>query len=225
MEDNDLSTIIEASDQVKMLAGYIPSYFHQFRICIVGDAFVGKTSLLRRYYDNKFTEDYINTIGCDFKVVTMDISGKIVKLQIWDTAGQERFKAISINYLRAAQSFIFVFDLSNITSFNNLGNWIETAIKANPKFVSNILVGNKSDIINRAVDREKALEFARINNMLYIETSALNGIMVKEAIHYLAYELTCKCSEQINNQTDEKLELDIAGSKIPIEESKGKCCS
>lgn len=225
MEDECLNAIVESANHVTVLTGYIPSYVHQFRVCIVGDAYVGKTSLMRRYYDNKFSEDYINTIGCDFKVVTMDVSGKIVKLQIWDTAGQERFRAISINYFRSAQSFIFVFDLSCITSFNNLESWIEIATKTNPKFIKNILIGNKSDIITRAVDRAQALDFAKLHNMLYIETSAMNDTMVKEAFNYLAYELTSRSSDLLNNPPEEKLELEIDGNKVKTEESKGKCCS
>ena len=187
--------ILNECSKVSKVQGYIPKHDLQFRICLIGDSFVGKTSLLRRYYDRRYTEDYISTIGCDFKVVTLEVNNKIVKLQLWDTAGQERFKAISINYYRSAHAFMFVFDLGNKDSFLNLNNWINLAFSNNKSNFKNILIGNKSDVTNREVRSEEAIELAKMYNMVYIETSASSDIMVNEAFNYLASELSNNCND------------------------------
>jgi hypothetical protein len=95
---------------------------HQFRICLVGDSNVGKTSLLNRYCDDQFKVTQTNTIGVDFKVLALKFNDISIKLQIWDTAGQERFRSISVNYFKSAHGFIIVYDLTNRDSFNNLVN-------------------------------------------------------------------------------------------------------
>lgn len=196
----EFSDILKCSQSVIKVSGYIPNHSFQFRLCLVGDSFVGKTSLLKRYYDSKFSSDYVNTIGCDFKVVTLDVKGQIVKLQMWDTAGQERFKAISVNYFRSAQAFIFVFDLSKKDSFLNIENWAQIALSYNKNSTKSILIGNKCDLIEeRQVSFTEAIEFSKKYDMAYLETSALNDENVKEAFHYLAYVLTSSYSTSGSN--------------------------
>ena len=80
---------------------------------VVGDSGVGKTSLLVRYCDDSFQPDYLSTIGVDFKIKTLKIDEKIVKMQVWDTAGQERFRSISIAYYRNSHGCVAIYDISN----------------------------------------------------------------------------------------------------------------
>merc|ERR1719379_3281515 len=95
---------------------------HLFKLLLVGDSCVGKSSLLLRFIDNTFSEQFISTIGVDFKIKTIEIGGKVIKLQIWDTAGQERFRTITTSYFRGAQGILLVYDVSDRGSFDNIKN-------------------------------------------------------------------------------------------------------
>lgn len=125
-----------------------------FKLLIIGDAGVGKSSLLLRFADDSFTTAYINTIGVDFKIRTIEHQNKKIKLQIWDTAGQERFRTITSTYYRGTHGVIVVYDVTDKDSFDNVRRWM-TEIDNNcdtgnssGNSVNRILVGNKCDLIN-----------------------------------------------------------------------------
>ena len=99
-------------------------YDYLFKIVLVGDSGVGKSSLVLKYTDDVYNDNFISTIGVDFKIHTININGKQVKLQIWDTAGQERFKSITASYYKGAHCIIFVYDITDSQSFLNLKKWI-----------------------------------------------------------------------------------------------------
>merc|ERR1711966_349389 len=96
-----------------------PDYDYLFKLLLIGDSGVGKSCLLLRFADDKWTDSYISTIGVDFKIRTIELDGKTIKLQIWDTAGQERFRTISSTYYRGAHGIIVVYDITDNESFNN----------------------------------------------------------------------------------------------------------
>jgi small GTP-binding protein len=151
------------------------------KVLMVGDSGCGKTSLLARYADAYFNPTFISTIGIDFKVRTVERNGHKVRLQIWDTAGQERFNTITSSYYRGSHCIILVFSLTDHQSFKNLGKWtasVNTHVESSTYI---ILTGTKADDINhRCVSQEEIDEFAKKNNLLYIETSALTGTGVHE---------------------------------------------
>uniref|UniRef100_T1JP21 Ras-related protein Rab-35 n=1 Tax=Strigamia maritima TaxID=126957 RepID=T1JP21_STRMM len=155
-------------------------YDHLFKLLIIGDSGVGKSSLLLRFADNTFTGNYITTIGVDFKIRTIEVDGERVKLQIWDTAGQERFRTITSTYYRGTHGVIVVYDVTSGESFANVKRWLHE-IEQNCEVVNRILVGNKSDDPDRKVVlTEDAQRFADQMGILLFETSAKENINVEE---------------------------------------------
>ncbi|KAL4238220.1 Ras-related protein Rab-1A [Mactra antiquata] len=122
-----------------------------FKVLIIGDAGAGKSCLLLRYSDNVFSDSYISTIGVDFKIRTLEMDGKIVKLNMWDTAGQERFRTITQTFYRGAHGILLVFDLTDMESFQHLQQWYSDANKWCQTNVSKLLIGAKSDMTNKRV--------------------------------------------------------------------------
>lgn len=162
----------------------------QFRICIVGDSNVGKTSLLTRYCDDTFKSSMTNTIGVDFRVLMLKYNDVNIKLQIWDTAGQERFKSISVNYFKSANGFIFVYDITNKNTLENLNNWFDIVSQHNKNSVCNFVIGNKSDLEDkRQVSIEQGKEFAFGKKSNFMETSAKSSKNVDVAFEIFTYKL------------------------------------
>ena len=163
---------------------------YMFRICLIGNICVGKTSLLARYADNSFKESYANTIGVDFRVITLKYKDIIAKVHIWDTAGNERFKSITINYYRSSHGFIYVYDITNKESFENLDMWINLTNENCGTNAINFLVGNKSDLEKeREVSKEEGEEFAKKYDLIFIETSAKNNDNVGKLFEFFTYKL------------------------------------
>jgi len=155
-------------------------YDHLFKLLIIGDSGVGKSSLLVRFADNQFSGNYITTIGVDFKIRTIELNGERVKLQIWDTAGQERFRTITSTYYRGTHGVIVVYDVASGDSFANVKRWLHE-INQNCDEVSRILVGNKCDDPDRRVVlKEDATRFANQMGIQLFETSAKENINVEE---------------------------------------------
>ena len=143
-----------------------------------------------RFTDNTFSDNYITTIGVDFKIKTLEIESKSAKLQIWDTAGQERFKNIISSYYKGAHGIMLVYDITDIDSFESLNSWLIEIEKNAPKNVYKILVGNKCDLENeRKIKYEQGEEFARQYGMKFFETSAKDSTNVIEAFTIMTKEL------------------------------------
>lgn len=160
------------------------------KVLIIGDSGIGKSSLLLRFVNDTFDPDQSATIGVDFKVKTIVLNQKKVKLSIWDTAGQERFRTLTPSYYRGAHGVILVYDVSSRESFQNLETWLnELDMYATKKDLVKMLVGNKIDKETREVSRTDGLQFARRNSMLFIEASAKTRDGVQEAFHELVQKV------------------------------------
>lgn len=116
-----------------------------FKVVIIGDSGVGKSSLLLRFADDTFSESYLSTIGVDYRFRTVRHNKKIAKLQIWDTAGQERFRTVTAAYYRGADGIIVVYDTSNLRSFSHVKEWLTEVSKYTTPQTVKLLVGNKCD--------------------------------------------------------------------------------
>lgn len=144
------------------------------KLLLVGDSGVGKSAILSRYADDKFTESYISTIGVDFKIRTTEFAQKIVKLQIWDTAGQERFRTITASYYRGSHGVVVAFDVSDADTFKNVPMWIKEIRHYAPEGIPIVVVGNKTDL-KRIVMEQDARDFATRLGFKYVEVSAKEG--------------------------------------------------
>ncbi|KXJ68675.1 ras-related protein Rab-35 [Aedes albopictus] len=199
-------------------------YDHLFKLLIIGDSGVGKSSLLIRFSDNTFSGSYITTIGVDFKIRTVVINGERVKLQIWDTAGQERFRTITNTYYRGTHGVIVVYDVTNGESFANVKRWLQE-IESNCDVVNKVLVGNKNDDpARKVVITEDAQRFANQMDIQLFETSAKDNINVEEM--FLAI------TEQVlrhKKQTQKQVQSDQSNDTVNLRKGanikkKNKCC-
>eukprot|EP00076_Gallus_gallus_P007719 XP_004934408.1 ras-related protein Rab-36 [Gallus gallus] len=154
------------------------------KVVVVGDVYVGKTSLIHRFCKDRFERDYKATIGVDFEIERFEIVGIPYNLQIWDTAGQEKFKCIASAYYRGAEVIITVFDLADIQTLDHTKQWLEDALReneANSIFI--FLVGTKKDLVSDAVCERTELDAIRFANDMqaeYWSVSAKTGENVKE---------------------------------------------
>lgn len=148
-------------------------YDYLFKILLIGDSGVGKSCLLMRFMDEKYSDTYISTIGVDFKIQTMQIDDKVIKMQIWDTAGQERFRTITSSYYRGAHGIIIVYDITDAKSFDNVTNWLKEIERYASKNVDILVVGNKLDLEDkRKVPCGVVEEYTYQENIDCFETSA-----------------------------------------------------
>ena len=159
---------------------------HVFKLLIIGDSGVGKSSLLMQFSDNLFSDTTTATTGVDIKNCTVDVEGAKVKLQIWDTAGQERFRTITSMHYRGTHGVIFVYDVTNADTFKCIKKWLHE-IDQNCDRVSRVLVGNKDDDHEKkVVPLEEAQQFADQIGIPLYETSAKKGKNVEEVFHAIA---------------------------------------
>ncbi|MFW9945317.1 MAG: Rab family GTPase [Candidatus Odinarchaeota archaeon] len=164
---------------------------YKFKIVIIGDAGVGKTTLTHRYLSGVFKETYITTLGMDFYLKKLEMSKKLIKLHIWDFAGEEKFRFLLPSAILAAQGTIFMYDITRYNTFKNLTGWLsvfDEANKTHNQKVSTILVASKLDLQeNRAVSENEGRIFAEKNKFLeYIECSSKIG----ENVDYIFDKIT-----------------------------------
>jgi Ras-related protein Rab-1A len=201
-----------------------PEYDYLFKLLLIGDSGVGKSCLLLRFADDTYTESYISTIGVDFKIRTIELDGKTIKLQIWDTAGQERFRTITSSYYRGAHGIIVVYDVTDQESFNNVKQWLQEIDRYACENVNKLLVGNKCDLTNKkVVDYTSAKEYADQLGIPFLETSAKNATNVEQAFMTMAAEIKNRVGPPAAAQAG-PAGVKISNSKPVNEKAGGGCC-
>ena len=205
------------------------NYDSTIQLLITGDSSVGKTSILTRYSNGTFKEDYIATVGIDYFSKDEIINNKSVRIKIWDTAGQERFNSLTQGFFKNAQGVIITYDVTNSDSFDNLKNWI-SSIKTNMQNqkinMPVIIMGNKIDLIDdREIKTEDAEKFAEENQYKYFETSAKTGEGIDDGVRELVNQVlndSNKDNEQENYARD-SVQLKKNAGENNKEKKKG-CC-
>lgn len=190
------------------------------KLLLIGDSGVGKTSLLMRFAENTFTPSFITTIGIDFKVKTLIIDGKTVKLQIWDTAGQERFRAITSAYYKGAQGIILIYDVTNQQSFDQVEYWVKQIHLNSSCFLESMLVGNKADLTSeKVVASVTGKEVADQYNMRFFESSAKDGSSVDEMFLSIVNPILKKMQEMASPSVSTVISVAKKPDLVPK-----KCC-
>ena len=194
-----------------------------FNILLIGDSSAGKASLMLKFTDNKFDEDSSSTTGIEFKDKVIQINNKDINLHILDTAGQEKYRSITKNFIRKGDGIIFVFDLSNKDSFDNIKDWLITTDATNENY-QRILVGNKCDLPDKKISKERIEKLSQKYNMEYFETSAKENINVDLIFNKIAeLVLSSPKGKEIEQEVNKK----NANIKIHLNKSKKKnsCCN
>ena len=197
------------------------------KILLVGDSAVGKTTLILKYVDGKFSDSHITTIGVEYKDKEITVNDRKINLQIWDTSGQERYRSITKNFYRNAHGILFVFDVTNQTSFDHLKDWLNSSNECDIDF-KKIIVGNKIDLNDRVVNKETMEFFAEKNQIKKsFETSAKDGTNVDLIFKEMAeLILANKTDEEINQEFLVRPHASSTLSKDSenLEPEKKKCC-
>ncbi|KAI6183809.1 Ras-related protein Rab-3 [Aphelenchoides bicaudatus] len=196
------------------------NFDYMFKLLIIGNSSVGKTSFLFRYADDSFTSAFVSTVGIDFKVKTVFRGDKRVKLQIWDTAGQERYRTITTAYYRGAMGFILMYDITNEDSFNSVQDWCTQIKTYSWENAQVVLVGNKCDMDEeRVVSYERGRQLADQLGLEFFEASAKENINLVDIICNKMAESLDKNNPANQAQGTHKLEANNA----PAAQKSGQC--
>lgn len=157
---------------------------------LLGNQAVGKSSLMLRFADDKFSLNMVSTTGVDFKIKEIELDGRPVVIKVWDTAGQERFKTITQSYYRGAMGIVLVYDVTDVKTFRRVEYWMKNIATYANAHVCKILVGNKCDQEDlRQVTTQEGRELAAEYKIPFIETSAKAGTNVQQVFLSLAQDI------------------------------------
>ena len=176
-------------------------YDYIFKLVLIGDTCVGKSCILVRFSDDIFDDNYVTTIGVDFRFKTMVVKNKVVKIQIWDTAGQERYRSITTAYYRGAAAIIICCDCTNKESFNNIKNWVEEIGKYTDKdAVDKMVFMNKCDLTEeRCIKKDEIDKFEKESGIKVLEVSAKTGEGIDKGFEYIIEKLIDKNDNKNSN--------------------------
>ena len=194
----------------------------EVKLLLCGNSGVGKTSIFKRYYENKFEGNYTTSIGIDFQTKEIKYNDKLYSVHLIDTAGEERFRSITSSYFRMAEYYLLVFDLTNKNSLMALSSWIES-LKEHIEKPKYIILGNKSDLEKNVIPDEEINEVLndkvnlKINDENFLKVSAKTGENINKAFEYILNII-----EQTSDKDEQIIKQPI--KKVKIKKKKMKCC-
>ena len=193
-----------------------------FKIIMIGPANSGKTSIVRRYVDKKFNDDYKVTVGFDYMNKEITIGKKKINIQLWDTAGTEMFQSLSSSYYRNSYGALVVFDVLDRKSFESLNTWINYYREHRDHNYEELiyLIGNKIDSKDRVISKKEAMDFMEENNLKeYYESSAKKGDNIDNIFNNIAKDLIKIYGNNNNNKS-----MRISLNRPSIQRKKEKKC-
>ena len=199
----------------------------KYKLIFLGDQSVGKSSILNRFLNDTFTEDYQATIGLDFQSKNVQIENQDIHLLLYDTAGQEKFRSLIPMYTRDANIILLVYDITNRDSFNHLPDWLKDLTNINVDEVIFAIVANKIDLNSkREVTPEEGQKFADEHNFVFQEISAKTGtgfsdLFYKNLFEKIRTKFRPSGQQPASEINDIKFNIDQEGKKV---ETKKKCC-
>jgi Ras-related protein Rab-1A len=202
------------------------NYDQKCQLLIIGDSTVGKTSILNKFANGTFNENYLATVGLDNITKDETIDGKNIRIKIWDTAGQERYKALTKGFFNNAEGIMIVFDVTNTETYENLKNWIQsiqTFMGNKMEEIPIIIIGNKIDCEEREVKTEDAESYCKGQNYPYFETSAKTGENIDKTIRFLVKKVIEGNID--NNQNEGTGNNNLRLSKEELKKKEGGGCN
>ena len=203
------------------------------KIVLIGEASVGKTSIIYQFIDKIFQEDLQSTIGGTFNSKSIKCNNnKTLNLEIWDTAGQERYRCVTKMFYKEADVAILVYDITSKSSFEELKNyWVEQVLEASPKNIMLVIVANKSDLIdNEQVDEEEARNYAKKVNADFFVISAKENNSVNELFKSIAKKYSGANSVEVIEENDDIMSFrkiwkeSVRVTKAFTKKKKVRCC-
>ena len=201
----------------------------KYKLIVIGNENVGKTSIINRLKNNQFSGNYEPTVGLDFQSIPILIDDQNVTLLLYDTAGQEKFRSLLPLYTKNSHIILLVYDITNLDSFCDVEKWYDSLSNINKEEAIFVLVGNKIDLMEeRKVTEEEGKTYAKRHNFIFCEVSALTGDGVQELffeklLTQIRTQLLYK-GKATNDQEEEKLKFNLKPKKN-VKNNNKKCCS
>lgn len=192
---------------------------HVFKLILLGDSAVGKTSFFKKYFQKLFDYNFMSTVGIVDDYKKIKINSTVIKLQLWDTAGQEQFRSLPRRYYSNADGILLLFDLTNERSFENISGWVKDINTHSKEGLTIFLLGTKCDLVSeRKIAFDTALDMAFEHKIKYVEVSAKEDINITDVI--------AKISNRIYKKgfNDENQSILIKKEKKAKQQNKKKCC-
>jgi len=203
----------------------------RYKLIVIGDELVGKTSILNRFKSNQFNAIYEPTVGLEFQSIPILIDDQSVNLLLYDVSGHQKFRSLIPLYASDVNIILLIYDISKTESFNNIDKWFSFLNNINKNEVIFALVGNKSDLdYNRKVKIEDAEKYAKERNFIFQEVSAMNGdgiqeLFMNKLLEQIRTQLIQKGKNPLEDE-EEKLKVNIKNNenKNNSKNKKKKCC-
>ncbi|KAJ3447929.1 ras-related protein rab-21 [Anaeramoeba flamelloides] len=195
----------------------------KFKIVLLGEGRVGKTSIVKRFVENTFDSGQISTIQASFLKKTLTVQKKSCTLAVWDTAGQEKFRALGPIYYRGAQGAVLVYDTTDVQTLDRVRDWIEELRKVLGNSVSLVIAGNKFDRLKKKQEVEnEALELAKSVGAVHFFTSAKTGKGIEEMMKNLTERMVETVSGGKTNKSGKRTNFLIVSDSESDEETSNK---